>query len=58
MIERLKKNDDHDCLNINRRSRELFTYKFTISNQCMVIKAACLAYYSKNSICYVELSLF
>lgn len=50
-----KKNDDHDCLNINR-SVELF--KFTISNQCMMAKATCSAYYPKSSICYVELSLF
>lgn len=50
-----KKNDDHDCLNINR-SGELF--KFTISNQCMMAKATCSAYYPKSSICYVELSLF
>ena len=49
------KNDDHDCLNINR-SVELF--KFTISNQCMMAKATCSAYYLKSSICYVELSLF
>lgn len=50
-----QKNDDHDCLNINR-SVELF--KFTISNQCMMAKATCSAYYPKSSICYVELSLF
>ena len=50
-----QKNDDHDCLSINR-SVELF--KFTISNQCMMAKATCSAYYPKSSICYVELSLF
>ena len=32
--------------------------RFTTSNQCMMAKATCSAYYPKSSICYVELSLF
>ena len=54
-LNSIKKHDDHDCLNINR-SVELL--KFTTSNQCMMAKATCSAYYPKSSICYVELSLF